>query len=95
MAETCGCPNREGHAAPFIDPVLHLRHGERDSECPLPLDVPGTGGWNGVYHELPDVFCLCGHPNYLTCLELDGGGMSDVTVHLVGGHVLTTMEHPT
>lgn len=51
------------HAEPIIDWIgdSPLAHGE--SERP----VPGTGGWNGLYNESPDAYCLCGHPNYLTC----------------------------
>lgn len=93
MTETCGCDSREGHAEPFVDPVLYLRHGERDDDCSLPHAVPGTGYWTGYYHSLPDVYCFCGHPNYLTCMELDGGGMSDVTLHNVGGYILSTMAN--
>jgi hypothetical protein len=51
------------HAEPITDwigdtPILHC-----DSERP----VPGTGGWNGVYNQSPDIYCLCGHPGYATC----------------------------
>ena len=64
----CPTPDAE-HRAPEVDwigdwPILH---GESDHS------VPGTGGWNGVYHEAPDMYCLCGHPNHLMCPASDGG----------------------
>ena len=41
-------------AAPHVDPVLGLTHGERDPEQgdPEPITVPGTSAR----------YCLCGHP---------------------------------
>lgn len=92
---TCGCETDDGHVEPHVDPVLHLRHGERDPsdpDDPPPYFVPGTGGWNGLYNESPDAYCLCGHPNYLSCQRLDGGGMYDVTLHNVGGYFISTLD---
>lgn len=95
MTETCGCESRDGHVDPFEDPVLFLRHGERSYDDPEPHYVPGSGiDYGGGYIGSPDAYCLCGHPNYLTCEERDGGGMTSVTVHNVGGYVLTTLEGP-
>jgi hypothetical protein len=51
-----------------------VMHGE--SETP----VPGTGGWNGVYTELPDAYCLCGHPIYFTCPHWLDGGIFGMTI---------------
>lgn len=64
----CGpnCPTPDApHREPEPDwigdtPILH---GESDHL------VPGTGGWNGRFSECPDSYCLCGHPNHLTCPE--------------------------
>ena len=69
MTEPCGCPDRTDHVDPATDPVLGLAHGERSemNGDPLPHDVPGTGDFNGLYSPSPDAYCLCGHPNYLTC----------------------------
>ena len=92
--QPCGCDNRDGHAEPHVDPVLHIAHGERDdlNHDPLPHDVPGTGGWNGLYTESPDKFCLCGHPNYLYCEgHWNGGGVMGLTLHNVGGYFLSTL----
>jgi hypothetical protein len=67
MAERlCGpecCEQDKPHRDPAPDwigdyPVIH---GESDDE------VPGTRRFNGLYTEGPDMWCLCGHPNYLTC----------------------------
>jgi hypothetical protein len=74
--------------------VLHIAHGERDemNGDPPPHDVPGTGGWNGLYTASPDKFCLCGHPNYLTCeAHWNGGGVMGLTLHNVGGYYLSTL----
>jgi hypothetical protein len=93
MSAPCGCSDLSGHVAPYVDPVLHIEHGERDAlnGDPLPHTVPNSGGgWNGLYTEWPDVYCLCGHPNYLTCEAWPAGGVMGLTVHNVGGHYLTT-----
>jgi hypothetical protein len=75
-----------GHVSSYVDPVLHIAHGERDrlNDDPEPHTVPDTG----------DAFCLCGHPNYLTCEAWPLGGVMGLTVHNVGGYYLTTAaEH--
>ena len=90
VARECGCIDLSDHVAPHVDPVLHIAHGERDDCDPEPRDVPGTGGWNGLYTASPDKFCLCGHPNYATCQAWPSGGVMGLTMHSVGGHYLTT-----
>lgn len=58
------------HLAPEVDWIgdWPLTHGESERA------VAGTGGFNGVYTESPDPYCLCGHPNYLTCPAAFGEG---------------------
>lgn len=67
--QACGCDTRDGHVDPALDTDLMLGHGERSASCgdPLPHDVPGTTWFNGLYTQGPDTYCLCGHPNYMTC----------------------------
>lgn len=59
----CMWPDRP-HVEARIDWIgdWPLAHGEDEDRT-----VPGTGGWNGLYTESPDNYCLCGHPNYMTC----------------------------
>lgn len=58
----CPVPSAE-HRDPAPDWIgeTPVMHGESD------IAVPGTGGWNGLYMESPDMYCLCGHPVYYTC----------------------------
>lgn len=59
-----GCPTPiYPHREPEPDWIgdAPVMHGESDHP------VPSTGGWNGLYTASPDMYCLCGHPNYLTC----------------------------
>lgn len=89
---SCGCPlNAPDHAEPHVDPVLYIEHGERSemNDDPLPHFVPGTGG--SERWQSPDAYCLCGHPNYLTCERLEGWGVVDLTLHNVGGAVVSTL----
>lgn len=82
--ELGGFGHDQPHAAPYVDPDLGLEHGERSTlnADPLPHDVPGTGGWNGLYNESPDTYCMCGHPNYLSCMAyLSGGGIGGAIVY--------------
>lgn len=66
MELTCGpecwCPD-EVHAEPEIDWVgdMPLAHGESERA------VPGSGFDYGSFRGGPDMYCLCGHPNYMTC----------------------------
>jgi hypothetical protein len=85
VSQPCGCPDREGHVNPVLDPDLGLGHGERNALCgdPLPHAVPGTGGWNGLYVESPDAYCLCGHPNYMTCVGQWEHGLASMTIYRV------------
>ena len=70
VTEPCGCPDRTGHAPPTFDLDLGLFHGERNPDVDeAPWTVPGT--W--------DAYCLCGHPNYLTCEQ--AGQLWDMTIH--------------
>jgi hypothetical protein len=71
----CCVPN-EPHIDPEPDWIGNypVMHGE--SERP----VPGTGGWNGVYNASPDMYCLCGHPNDMTCPEQISGGIGGMTI---------------
>jgi hypothetical protein len=97
MSEPCGCADRTDHVAPCADPVLHIEHGERDglNHDPEPHAVPGTGGWNGLYTASWDVYCLCGHPDYMSCEAwANGGGVAGLTMHNVGGYYLTTTAAP-
>lgn len=84
MSEACGCPDRTGHVDPVLDTDLMIGHGERSALCddPPPHDVPGTGGWNGVYMEIPDAYCLCGHPNHRTCVAVYEHGIAAAWVRL-------------
>ena len=72
----CGCDDREGHVEPHIDPDLGLEHGERSAlnDDPLPHLVPDSGYVinGGLYGQ--DAYCLCGHPQYLSCLGFLNGG---------------------
>jgi hypothetical protein len=82
-ARLCGTEWCTGdlHREPEPDWIgdMPIIHGE--SEIP----VPGTGGWNGLYTESPDHYCLCGHPNYLTCWEYaTGGGIQSMTIERAG-----------
>lgn len=91
--EPCGCATREEHADPHVDPTLHIEHGERSelNNDPLPHDVPDTGGWNGTWTRSPDIYCLCGHPDYITCAAwLAGDGVLGLTLHNVGGYYFST-----
>jgi hypothetical protein len=81
--QVCGCDTRDGHAEPHVDPLFGIaHHGKRDPrEDPPPHEVPGSGGWNGLYTESPDAYCLCGHPNYLSCYAwATGDNLSAVTI---------------
>jgi hypothetical protein len=80
--QPCGCLDREDHVDPTLDPDLMLGHGERAERCgdAPPYEVPGTGGWNGLYIESPDGYCLCGHPNYMTCAGYWGHGLMTMTI---------------
>lgn len=83
VIQVCGCESREEHVNPCLDVDLGIGHGERAERCgdPGPYEVPGTGGWNGVYTESPDIYCMCGHPGYTTCSGWLGGyGVMGVTV---------------
>lgn len=86
---TCGpdCPTPDAtHADPEWDWIGDhpLAHGESERT------VPGTGGWNGVYTESPDPYCLCGHPDYVTCpRRLTEGIFSLEIVSAVGGDTPT------
>lgn len=53
---------------------MPVEHGESDHP------VPDTGGWNGLYTESPDMFCLCGHPNYMTCPMWPRGDVGGWTI---------------
>jgi hypothetical protein len=67
---------------PHVDAVVGwigdfpLTHGERDemNGDPLPHDVPGTSYRVGGFVVAGDTYCLCGHPNYLTCPGAFGEG---------------------
>lgn len=65
----CSVPHLP-HLAPEPDWIgdYPVMHGE--SERP----VPGSGTPYGAYRGLPDAYCLCGHPDYLTCPEAWGDG---------------------
>lgn len=72
-----GCPDPgEPHREPEPDWIGDepLLHGE--SERP----VPGTGGFNGFYTVIPDAYCLCGHPNYVTCPKWLTDGIASWTI---------------
>jgi len=81
----CGphCPTPdEPHLDPEPDWIgdYPVMHGE--SERP----VPGTGGWNGLYRELAEMYCLCGHPVDYTCPAwLNGGGLAGMTIERAEG----------
>lgn len=38
-----------------------ITHGESDRL------VPGSRRHNGLYWAGPDMYCLCGHPDFMTC----------------------------
>lgn len=74
----CWTPD-EPHAEPVIDWIgdWPLAHGE--SERP----VPGTDVFNGLYTPAPDAYCLCGHPNYMTCPRWISEGLASMTFSAV------------
>jgi len=91
----CGphCPTPD---APHRDPEpdwignMPIYHGESDHP------VPDTGGWNGLYTESPEMFCLCGHPNYLMCpIFWDGGGIGGVSVGVDQDGAVAVADEPT
>jgi hypothetical protein len=66
----CWCPDTP-HREPEPDWIgdWPIMHGE--SEHP----VPGTRRRLTDYYTTgPDMYCLCGHPNHLTCPESTGEG---------------------
>lgn len=70
-ARLCGCSlDALGHVEPEPDWIGNwpIMHGE--SERP----VPGTSHMICGFASLPNAYCLCGHPNYLTCPEAFGDG---------------------
>lgn len=77
-----GCPTPdEPHLDPEPDWIgdYPVMHGE--SERP----VPGTGGWNGLYRALPDMYCLCGHPGHFSCPGQFTGGIAGMTIERAEG----------
>jgi hypothetical protein len=96
VSEPCGCDDRERHVEPYVDAVLHVRHGERGcDDDPQPWHVPGTESCLGFL----DAYCLCGHPNYMTCAAwADGDIVAGLTIQNVGGYLVTTksdhVDHP-
>jgi hypothetical protein len=77
MERPCGCP---ADAADHVDPEpdwigdTPIMHGE--SERP----APGSSHTLYGYPSLPDMYCLCGHPSYLTCPETWGGSVMDMEI---------------
>lgn len=60
----CGCHSEAlFHREPEPDWIgdAPIMHGESEHR------VPDTGGFNGLYVDSPDMYCLCGHPNYMLC----------------------------
>ena len=78
LTRECGCDTDANHVEPHVDPVLGIEHGERAYDDPQPHEVPSTRAWHGntqhpmSWQSSPDMYCLCGHPNYLTCGADDG-----------------------
>lgn len=74
----CAYPDLE-HRAPEPDWIgdYPVMHGESD------YLVPDSGNWFGT-----DSYCLCGHPDYLTCPGWYGGGpgtLGDMTIYRADG----------
>ncbi len=84
MAELrlCG-PDCQSPDVPHLDPEpdwigdFPVMHGESDRP------VPGSGHYLYGFYSGDDAYCLCGHPNYMTCPEpssllgMEIGGPSD------------------
>lgn len=82
-AQPCGCTNREDHLDPILDVELLIGHGERSELCgdPPPYEVPGSSQVINGWLVTGDAYCLCGHPNYLTCLAWgEGHGVYGLTL---------------
>ena len=65
MIRLCGCTDGTLHVDPEIDWIGNtpITHGEYER------DVPGSDTHvRGCF----DAYCLCGHPNYLTCPKVFG-----------------------
>jgi hypothetical protein len=84
MTRPCGCPaDAADHAE--IEPDwlgnVPCMHGESDRPVPGTTNAPAA-----YYLPGPDMYCLCGHPNHLTCpgwLGLPmgwGGGLIDLEI---------------
>lgn len=71
-------PHRDPEPAWIGD--MPVMHGESEQH-----QVPGTGGWNGLYTASPDAYCLCGHPNYMTCPKWLSEGIAGWTIEAEGG----------
>jgi hypothetical protein len=93
-ARLCGpdCPTPElPHRDPEPDWIGNypVEHGESD------YPVPGTGGWNGLYTESRDMYCLCGHPDYMWCPMWPSGGIGGLTIAQDDNGVIGVAEDPT
>jgi hypothetical protein len=75
----CRFPDLE-HREPELDWIGNdpVEHGESDNP------VPGTGGWNGLYTQSPEAYCLCGHPNYLSCPRWATDGIGSWVIEAAG-----------